>query len=325
MMHVPKASPTLARWAAGVTILGVLAGGAPRLGRAAQAQAPPQSVAEGRSAQARGVADGVYSAAQAARGEQLYQAQCAMCHGKALEGVVGPPLAGDGFLAAWSARSLAELVGKIEKTMPPQQPGSVSRQEAIDLAAWALRAGNLPAGPADLDAAALAQIAFPARAPSAAAPPPSSFVTAANLAQLMRAVTFPNANILFNVQVQDPADEKPSMPIPFDYVKWGATVYYGWQAVDQAALALIETTPLFLLPGRRCENGRPVPVERAEWTQYTMALVEAGREAYRAAQSRSAEAVVKVADRLNESCATCHKVYRDGAREGSTAGSARCQ
>jgi mono/diheme cytochrome c family protein len=277
--------------------------------------------------QSRTVTDGVYSDAQAARGQQVYKAQCLMCHGDALEGVVGPPLTGSGFLSAWSARSLAELVDKIEKTMPPGQPGNVSRQQAIDLAAYLLSAGKFPAGQTELASATLAQIAFPAAqaSPAAAAAGASSFAVAGNLAQLMRGVTFPNANILFNVQVKDPGKEKPAMPMPFDYVIWGMTVYYGWQAVDQAALALVETAPLFLLPGRRCENGKPVPVDRADWKQYTAALVDVGRAAYKAAQTRNVDAVVKVADQLNESCANCHKVYRDGAREGNTAGATRCQ
>ena len=45
-------------------------------------------------------------------------------------------------------------------------------------------------------------------------PERSSFAVAGNLAQLMRGVTFPNANILFNVQVKDPAKDKPAMPMP---------------------------------------------------------------------------------------------------------------
>jgi hypothetical protein len=153
----------------------------------------------------------------------------------------------------------------------------------------------------------------------------ASFAAAGNLAQLMRAVTFPNANIVFNVQVKDPGATKPSVPVPFDYVLWGGTVYYGWQAVDQAALALIETTPLFLLPGRRCENGKPAPVDRADWQKYTAALVDAGRATYRASQSRNVDAVVKVAEQLNVACDNCHKVYRDGGKEGTSAGAARCQ
>jgi mono/diheme cytochrome c family protein len=303
--------PTALRCVAGAAVVGALAGALSLVGHAGQA---------------RTVTDGVYSDAQAARGQQIYQAQCVTCHGKALEGVVGPPLAGDGFLTVWSTRSLADLVDKIEKTMPPQQPGSASRQQAIDLASFILRAGNYPAGQTELGSAALGQIVFPARtSPAAASVGASSFAVTGNLAQLMRGVTFPNANILFNVQVKDPAKEKPSMPMPFDYVAWGSTVYYGWQTVDQAALVLIETAPLFLLPGRRCENGRPVPVDRADWKQYTNALMDVGRAAYKAAQSRNADAVNKIADQLNDACANCHKVYRDGAREGSVAGATRCQ
>ena len=281
----------------------------------------------GHAVQLRTLNDGVYSMVQASRGRQVYTATCVTCHGSALEGVIGPPLAGSGFLSAWSARRLVELVDKIEKTMPPQQAGSVSRQQAIDLAAYILQAGKFPFGQTELSPVALGQFAFPAApaGPATAAMGSASFTADGNLAQLMRAVTFPNANILFNVQVKDPGAEKPSPPIPFDFVAWGSTMYYGWQAVDQAALALVETTPLFLLPGRRCENGTPVPVDRDNWKQYTAALVAVGRAAYRASQSRSVDAVVKIADQLNEACANCHKVYRDGGREGDTAGASRCQ
>lgn len=276
--------------------------------------------------QARSIADRVYSDTQATRGQQLYQKLCVNCHGATLEGVVGPPLAGEAFLSVWSARSLQDLVNKIEQTMPPAQPDSLSRPQAVDLTAFILRGGKFPAGPSELGSADLGQIAFPIRAVAASTPGGTASLTpTANLAQMMRAVTFPNANILFNVQVKDPAKDKPAMPIPFDYVIWGSTVYYGWQSVDQAALTLVETTPLFLLPGRRCENGRPVPVDRADWKQYTAALVEVGKAAFAAAQSRNADAVNKVAERLNETCANCHKVYRDGAKEGSVAGATRCQ
>ena len=268
----------------------------------------------------------MYSDAQAGRGQQLYQKLCVNCHGATLEGVVGPPLAGDGFLSVWSARPLGDLVNKIEQTMPPGQPDSLGRPQAIDLAAFILRSGKFPPGPSDLGTAELGQITFPPRAaPASATGGTASLTPSANLAQLMRGVTFPNANILFNVQVKDPAKDKPAMPVPFDYVLWGSTVYYGWQTVDQAALTLVETTPLFLVPGRRCENGKPVPVDRADWKQYTAALVDIGKAAYKAAQSRNVEAVNKIAEQLNETCANCHKVYRDGTREGSTAGASRCQ
>src|ERR1700756_1142148 len=68
--------------------------------------------------QARMIASGVYSAAQAGRGQRYYQMNCLSCHGPELKGAVGPMLTGDGFLSNWAGRPLADLVDKIEKTMP---------------------------------------------------------------------------------------------------------------------------------------------------------------------------------------------------------------
>lgn len=281
----------------------------------------------GYAQQSRTVADGVYTAEQAQSGQQLYKAQCVTCHGEKLQGVVGPMLAGDAFVAAWGGRPLSELVDKIQNTMPLQAPGSLMRPQAVDIAAYVLQAGGFRAGQAALADAALRQVTFPA-ARNAAAPTTAGPVTLtpiASLAQLMRGVTFPNANIFFNVQVKDPGAEKPRAPVPFDYVLWGQTVYYGWQAVDQAALALQETTPLFLLPGRRCENGKPVPLNDAIYKQTTQGLLDLSKELYRASQSRSQDAVVNLAEKLNDACAACHKVYRDvGTPEGGGLGTDRC-
>jgi len=273
----------------------------------------------GQARQARSVTDGVYTADQAQRGQQLYQAQCVACHGDKLQGVVGPMLTGEGFLGAWGGRSVAELVDKIQNTMPLQSPGTLSRPQSIDITAYLLQVGSFKPGQAALNDAAVKQVTFPARAAAAsgAAAGALALTPTANLAQLMRGVTFPNANILFNAQVKDPGGEKPKAPVPFDYVLWGQTVYYGWQAVDQAALALVETAPLFLVPGRRCENGKPVPVDRADWKQYTNALVDLSKEAFKASQSRNVDAVNKVGEQLNEACANCHKVYRDVTPTGS--------
>jgi len=279
--------------------------------------------------QAQSVGDGVYSAAQATRGQVIYKAQCAECHGNALEGTVGSPLAGDAFLSEWSARPLSALVDKIQKTMPFSAPGSLSRQQSTDLTAYMLQAGKFRAGEAELTDATVARIQFPQRsaAPRAAAslagtslPPPQG-----NLAELMRAIAFPNSNILFNLQVKDPGTQPKKQPgNTLDYVDWGSTVYQGWLAVDQAALAITETAPLFLTPGRKCQNGKPVPVDRADWKQYVAALEEIGQRAYRESKARNYPAFVDIAEKLNDACANCHKVYRDkGGAEGS--GGTRCQ
>jgi mono/diheme cytochrome c family protein len=285
----------------------------------------------GQAGQLRSVTEGVYSTAQATQGQEIYHAQCAECHGAGLEGSSGPPLAGDSFLANWSARPLEALVDKIQKTMPYSEPGSLSRSQSTVLLAYVLQAGKFPAGEVDLSDGALAQITFPvtrqAPAPTAVASARGSLAPPeGNLAEVMRAIAFPNSNIIFNVQVKDPGAQpkKDLASSPFDYSVWGATVYQGWLAVDQAAVALTETAALLLTPGRRCQNGRPVPVDRVDWQQYVSALADAGRLAHRASQARNVEAFIDVSDKLNDACANCHKVYRDkGGTEGSGVG--RCQ
>jgi mono/diheme cytochrome c family protein len=285
----------------------------------------------GQTPQVRSIAQGVYTAGQAARGQQLYKAQCAACHGNALEGTVGAPLEGDSFLSNWSARSLANLVDKIQKTMPFEQPGTLTRPQAIDLTAYILATGKFPAGTGELSEAALAQTVFPTVRSSAASagasrsgtslPPPEG-----NLAELMRAIAFPNSNILFNVQIKDPGAQakKQAVAPQFVYAEWGSGVYSGWLAVDQAAVAITETAPLLLTPGRRCQNGKPVPVDAADWKQYVAALSDVGKLAYQASKARNFEAFTDITEKLNDACANCHKVYRDkGGTEGS--GGTRCQ
>jgi len=142
----------------------------------------------------------------------------------------------------------------------------------------------------------------------------------------MRAIAFPNSNIIFNLQIKDPGKEpkKDLTSQPFDYSQWGATIYPGWLAVDQAAIAITETAPLLLTPGRKCQNGRNAPVDRADYRQFVADLVVVGKLAHEASKARNFEAFIDISDKLNEACAACHRVYRDkGGAEGS--GGTRCQ
>jgi mono/diheme cytochrome c family protein len=273
---------------------------------------------------------GVYSAEQAARGGVLYEDGCASCHGTEFEGTIGPPLAGEMFLSNNSARPLSTMVDRIQQTMPFNVPGSLTREQAIDLTAYILQGGTFPAGQAELREADLAAIAFPvadvAAAPTVAAdagslPPPEG-----NLAELMRAIAFPNANIIFNLQIRNPSDE-PRLEVaqPFDYRQWGSTIYPGWRAVDQAAIALTETAALLLTPGRRCQNGQLAPVERDDWQQAVADMAAVGKLAHQASTARDFDAFIDISEKLNESCDSCHRVYRDtGGVEGGIGGD-RCR
>ena len=94
----------------------------------------------------------------------------------------------------------------------------------------------------------------------------------------------------------------------------------GWALVDFAAVALVDTAPLMLTPGRRCENGKPVPVDQPDWIKFTQDLAEAGKVAYKASQSRNQDAVIEATNTVSDACLNCHQVYRD--RRGGNA--ARC-
>jgi len=66
-----------------------------------------------------------------------------------------------------------------------------------------------------------------------------------------------------------------------------------------------------LTPGRRCKNGKPVPVDDADWVKFTVELAEAGKAAYKASQSRNQAAVSDVTNQVADACLNCHQVYRD--------------
>jgi cytochrome c len=104
----------------------------------------------GQSAQT-AAAQGVYTTAQAERGRQVYDRQCAVCHGGSLSGIdVNPPLAGSRFLSGWKGQSVGALVTRIRATMPPEKPGSLTVSQSVDVAAFILRTNRFPAGTRDL-------------------------------------------------------------------------------------------------------------------------------------------------------------------------------
>lgn len=109
------------------------------------------AVMSAKAEQGKTVADGVYTDAQSARGGALYAQQCASCHNADLSGSGGPALAGSDFLGVWDKMTLADLVEKIETSMPSSAPGSLSREQSTDLVAFMLKTNKFPAGSTDLD------------------------------------------------------------------------------------------------------------------------------------------------------------------------------
>jgi cytochrome c556 len=90
-----------------------------------------------------------------------------------------------------------------------------------------------------------------------------------------------------------------------------ANTYSGWAQVENSAIALSETANLILIPGRKCENGLPVPLDQANFKKFAQGLVDAGQAAYKAAQSKNLDAMVEVSGTVSDACLACHEKYRD--------------
>jgi mono/diheme cytochrome c family protein len=101
-------------------------------------------------AQDKTVWDGVYSDAQAKRGETIFADKCSKCHGADLSGGDAPGLVGSEFGGNWDDLSLGDLADRIRVGMPQDNPQSLTRDQVADLVALILNRNRMPAGQADL-------------------------------------------------------------------------------------------------------------------------------------------------------------------------------
>ena len=109
---------------------------------AAQTPSPKQSVW-----------DGVYTDAQATRGERTYGRSCEPCHGPDLAGdpvMEIPALTTDSFMTSWNGKSVKDLFETVKRSMPKDKPGSLGTGAYIDVAAFLLQANKFPSGSREL-------------------------------------------------------------------------------------------------------------------------------------------------------------------------------
>ena len=157
-----------------------------------------------------------------------------------------------------------------------------------------------------------AQTPTPAKAakaaPAKAVAPPSR--NPANLAQLMKGILYPNSNVIFFAQGDNPNDV-PQAKDPATAVNPLASSYGKWEAVENAGLAITEAANLLTIPGRKCSNGRAVPITNADWPKLVQGLRDAGIAAYKAAQSKDQDKILDAAEVMTNACANCHDKYRE--------------
>lgn len=147
----------------GSSITGTLSG---------DAQAGPAQAANATRRTPNTVWDGVYSDAQARRGEQVFKTECSYCHKEDLSGGFfddglgrAPALAGkrafdSSLIERWGGLTLADMVATVAATMPQQSPGSLTVGNYVDVVSYVLSKNDVPAGASDLstDVEALSRI-----------------------------------------------------------------------------------------------------------------------------------------------------------------------
>jgi mono/diheme cytochrome c family protein len=112
-------------------------------------------------AQRRTIWDGVFTEAQAARGQDGYLEACARCHADDLLGVDdAPPLLGEPFLGRFNRLTADDVVQTIRRTMPQDAPDSLGSSAYVDLVSYLFKANGSPAGAVELptDRSALQQV-----------------------------------------------------------------------------------------------------------------------------------------------------------------------
>lgn len=109
--------------------------------------------------------DRVYSAAQAARGNDTFASLCTGCHTP--ESHTGPV-----FMGNWGGLTLWDLFIYISEQMPKTDPGTLSPTEYLQIVAYILELNGMPAGPAELpaDSAGLSRIRLDPKSAHAANP-----------------------------------------------------------------------------------------------------------------------------------------------------------
>jgi hypothetical protein len=114
-----------------------------------------QNVLNGGVVPTRSIWSGVFTEAQARRGENDFaQFHCGYCHHPDMSGDVSEgvsPLRGDHFMVNWDRQPLSDFVRRIHLN-PSDQSADMDIETATDITAYVLAANGLPYGKSELPA-----------------------------------------------------------------------------------------------------------------------------------------------------------------------------
>jgi hypothetical protein len=110
-----------------------------------------------------------------------------------------------------------------------------------------------------------------------------TFQPVGTVRQVMLGIVKPTSDVVFKFQFNPPKTAEE------------------WATLQNNCLSLAEAGNLLLIPGRAKDKG--------EWEKNAKALVETGREAFKAANAKDADALEKIGDKIDGVCEACHAIY----------------
>ena len=136
----------------------------------------------------------------------------------------------------------------------------------------------------------------------------------ADMNQLMRGVLYPAANVVFASQLENAGEVKiPPGVDPNMSTDPLTSTFGGWTAIENAALALAESSNLLLIPDRKCANGVVAPIKDPAWVAFVEELRGGSMKAYEAAKAKGdQEKMLAVSEAVSNSCTNCHRRFRRG-------------
>jgi cytochrome c556 len=130
--------------------------------------------------------------------------------------------------------------------------------------------------------------------PAAPAVERAALVPVATVKQIMAGIVGPGAGVVFDSVSTTVSAAGVEEKAPGNDQEWAV--------VGNSAAALAEAGNLLMMDGRA--------VDRADWMKMSQAMIDAARQALKAVDAKSADGILEVGDKLNQSCDTCHERYQ---------------
>ena len=171
---------------------------------------------------------------------------------------------------------------------------------------------------------AMAAAQAPAPKPTAAKPAaaPAARRPTGTLAQIMRGIYFPNANLIYDVQQNDPgAPKKKSDGSGSSTDTYCEHVLRLGDRRERGDRAHRRRRSDPEARDARARTASRCPLQQADFQKFARNMRAAGRVALQAARTRNQEKVSDATNNIADACVGCHEVYRD---KGPADSPARC-